>query len=68
MALITQYEKWYESDEYFWGTKEAELCHESGNGKLPQNEMGHTGQEKIDKGRKGQDKCKRGTGMKQIPA
>ena len=28
MALITQYEKWYESDEYFWGTKEAELCHE----------------------------------------
>lgn len=28
MAYITQYEKWYESDEYFWGTKEADLCHE----------------------------------------
>ena len=28
MALITQYEKWYESEDYFWGTTEAELCHE----------------------------------------
>ena len=28
MALITQYEKWYESEDYFWGTIEADLCHE----------------------------------------
>ena len=28
MALKTNYEKWYDSEEYFWGTEPAELCHE----------------------------------------
>ena len=28
MALKTNYENWYATEEYFWGTKEADLCHE----------------------------------------
>ena len=28
MALKTNYENWYASEDYFWGTKEADLCHE----------------------------------------
>lgn len=28
MAFKTNYEEWYSSNDYFWGTKEADLCHE----------------------------------------
>lgn len=28
MALKTNYEKWYATKDYFWGTKEAKECHE----------------------------------------
>ena len=28
MALKTNYEKWYESEGYFWGTEPAQLCYE----------------------------------------
>ena len=28
MAYITQYEKWYAEEDYFWGTEPNELCHE----------------------------------------
>ena len=28
MALKTNYEKWYEGDDYFWGLEPAELCDE----------------------------------------
>ncbi|MBO4919495.1 MAG: methyltransferase domain-containing protein [Erysipelotrichaceae bacterium] len=28
MALKTNYEKWYETEDYFWGTEPAELCQE----------------------------------------
>ncbi|MBR0420301.1 MAG: methyltransferase domain-containing protein [Erysipelotrichaceae bacterium] len=28
MAYITQYEKWYAKEDYFWGTEPNELCHE----------------------------------------
>ena len=28
MALKTNYENWYAGEDYFWGTEEAELCHE----------------------------------------
>lgn len=28
MALKTNYEQWYAGEDYFWGTTEADLCHE----------------------------------------
>lgn len=28
MALKTNYEKWYETEDYFWGTEPAQLCYE----------------------------------------